>query len=248
MSSLLLPSPPELKTPWGVQDATFTPWTDPNTLFYWDPDDAAAATLSVITDKMGSHDLSQASPGKRATNTDAQFGTHRGLVFPAAASHGGYLWDTPWTKPSAATVYQIYKYVSNGTHQALVVGDAFAGANVGPVMRLSGAGAELDKPFLVSGSRSLAAASAVSGGTIHLVKYGWKFSANKMYLSIDGGAALSSALDSASAGTFNEWGLSSLNVHDLVSILGIQAIATGWHDGDAYDTDMTDYLMAWAGI
>lgn len=230
----------------AASTTAYTPLTETDVVFYWDPDAVAAGTLSALTDQSsGAHNLSQGTAGKRAVNTASSFGSHNGLVFPAAANHGGYEWDTPWTKPASGTVYSVVKYNSApGTYQALYVGDT--GGTLGVIMYLSHTGADVGKAATVTGSTNVKTA-AMTNGSIHLIKYGWVNQAN-IYIALDGGAASSTTFDAANQGRFDEIGLSSLDTQDLASTLGPQIVCSGWHDGDAEDVRITNYLKTWAGI
>lgn len=228
-----------------ADDAAYEPWTEATAVFWLDPDLENLGALAAVTDRSaGGHDLSQATAGERFTNTAAQFGAHRGLVAGATTAHTGMLFDTPWNKPSAGTVYCVVKYVDGTDYQVLWVGDP--GGTLGPVMRVSGIGGN-GSATNNTGANTLSTA-AMGDGETHLIKFGWDFPGLKIYIAIDGGAAQEAVFDAVGVGGFNELGFSSLDVQDLISVLGAQGIFSGWHNGDAVDVAVTAYLMEWAGI
>lgn len=233
----------------AAASAAYTPLAETDIAFYWDPDVVGTGVLSALTDQStGGHNLSQGTAGKRATNTATQFGSHRGLVYPAASSNGGYVFDTPWAKGNFATAYSIVKYVDNANYQILWVGDAATGGvNLGPVMRISFNAGDAGKPTISHGSNRASAAAAMANGSTHLIKFGWDFNLNQIYVAVDGGAKVTAAQD-GNAGSYYEQSLSSLNTQCCASVLGVQVICSGWHDGDAEDVRITDYLKTWAGI
>lgn len=230
----------------------YTPLTESGLVFYWDPDSVSAGTLSAITDQStGGHNLSQATAGKRAVNTAAQFGTHRGLVFPAAASDGGYLFDASWAQPTACTIYCVVKYVATGA-TGQVLWQRSLGGTVGPVVSLCSISAgHNDRAQVYGGAEANSAYSsaALVNGTTYLLKFGWDLTGtHKLYVAIDGGVAAMGDEDVVGPGTFTELGLSSAGVLDLVSVLGPQAMFNTWEDGTALDLRVTAYLKTWAGV
>lgn len=225
----------------------YTPLTETDIVFAMDPDLESDGLLTTITDRSsGGHNLTGAG-AERSTVTAAQFGAHKGFVFPDAAAHGGYLF-TPWARPVSATIYQVVKYVSSGTYQALWVGNAaVGGVNLGPTCRVSNAVGDLHKASITTGANT-AVTTAMADGSTHLIKYGWDFdSANKVYIALDGGAKVEANRD-GNQGTFDELSLSSLDVQTCTSVLGIGCMFSAWHDGDAEDVRITNYLKTWAGI
>lgn len=232
--------------------AAYTPLTESGLVFYWDPDAVGAGTLSALTDQSsGGHNLSQATAGKRAVNTAAQFGTHRGLVFPSAANDGGYLFDVPWVQTSAMTIYCVVKYVATGATGQVLWQRSLSGT-VGPVVSLCSISASHNDRAQVYGgaeANSAYSSAALVNGTTYLLKFGWDLTGtHKLYVAINGGTAAEGDEDVVGPGTFTELGLSSAGVLDLVSVLGPQAMFNTWQDGTALDLRVTAYLKTWAGI
>lgn len=236
----------------ATASAAYTPLTESGLVFYWDPDSVSAGTLSAITDQStGGHNLSQATAGKRAVNTAAQFGTHRGLVFPSAANDGGYLFDASWAQPAACTIYCVVKYVATGATGQVLWQRSNSGT-VGPCVSLCSISAgHNDRAQVYAGSEteSVYSSAALVNGTTYVIKFGWDLSGGgATYVALNGGAVVTGPSDVAGAGTFTELGLSSAGVLDLVSVLGPQAMFNTWHDGTALDLRVTAYLKTWAGV